>query len=65
MWGEHVIDFSVAEVEVTELQCCNLVLVFSNYADPLHEVHSDQGVLEISGHAISIYYATQRWNVGG
>jgi hypothetical protein len=65
MWGEHVIDFSVPEVEVAELQCCNLVLVCSNCVDPLQEVHSDQGVLEISGHDISIYCAAQRWFVGG
>jgi hypothetical protein len=65
MWGEHVIDFSVAEVEVVEIQRCNLVLVCVNCADPLWEVRSDQGVLEISGHAISIYCTAQRWYVGG
>jgi hypothetical protein len=41
MWGEHVIDFSVAEDEVAELQCCNLVLLYLNYADPLREVLLD------------------------
>jgi hypothetical protein len=64
MWGEHVIDFSVAEVEVTELQRCNLVLVCSNCTDPLREVRSDQGVLKISGHAVSIYCRSEvvcRW----
>jgi hypothetical protein len=65
MWGEYVIDFSVTEVEVDELQRCNLVLVCSNCADPLWEVRSDQGVLEIYGHAILIYCAAQRWYVGG
>jgi hypothetical protein len=35
MWGEHFIDFVIFEVEVVELQCCNLILVCSNYVDPL------------------------------
>jgi hypothetical protein len=55
--GEHVIEFLVVEVEVAKLQHCNLVLVCSNCTDPLQEVCSDQGVLEISGYAISIYNA--------
>ena len=65
MWGEHVIDLPFAEVEVDKLQCYNLILVFSNYVYPLQEVHSDQSVFEISGHAVSIYFAAQRWNIGG
>jgi hypothetical protein len=55
MWGKNVIEFSIVEVEVVELQHCNLVWVCSNCVGPLQEVHSDQGVLEISWNAISIY----------
>jgi hypothetical protein len=65
MWCEHVIEFFVAKVEFIELQRYNLVLVFSNYVDPLRKVHNDQGVLEISRHIISIYCISQRWYVGG
>jgi hypothetical protein len=65
MWGEHVIDFVISEVEVAELQCCNLILVYSNCVDPLREVRSDQGILKISRYIVSIYCATQRWYVGG
>jgi hypothetical protein len=65
MWGEHVIDFAISEVEVSKIQCCNLILVCSNYAYPLREVHRNQGVFEISGHIVLIYCVAQRWNIGG
>jgi hypothetical protein len=65
MWGEHVIDIEISEVEVAELQRCNLILVCSSCAYPLREVHHNQGVFEISSHVVSIYCAAQRWNIGG
>jgi hypothetical protein len=65
MWGEHVVNFVISEVEVVKLQCHNLILVCSNYAYPLWEVRRDQGVFEISGHVVSIYCTAQGWNIGG
>jgi hypothetical protein len=58
MRDKNVIEFSVVEVEVVELQHCNLVWVCLNYAGPLQDVRSDQGVLKISGNSISIYCVT-------
>jgi hypothetical protein len=65
MWGDHVIDFAISKVEVAKLQHCNLILVCSNCAYPLREVHRNQGVFKISGHAVLIYCAAQGWNIGG
>jgi hypothetical protein len=52
MWGEHVVNFPVAEVEVAKLQRCNLFLVCVNCAYPLREVRSDQGILKISRYTV-------------
>jgi hypothetical protein len=49
MWGEHVIDFAISEVEVAKLQRCNLILVCSNCAYPLREVRRNQGVFKSLG----------------
>jgi hypothetical protein len=65
MWGEHVIDFAISKVEVAKIQRCNLILVCLNCAYPLWKVLHNQGVFKISGHAISIYCVTQRWDIGG
>jgi hypothetical protein len=61
MWGEHVVNFAISEVEFAKLQCRNLILVYVNYAYPLQEVCSDQGILKIFRYAISIYCTDQRW----
>jgi hypothetical protein len=55
MWGEHVVDLHVVEVEVAKLQCYNIILVCVNCAYPLREVCSNQVILEVSGHTVSIY----------
>jgi hypothetical protein len=65
MWGEHVIEFMISEVEFTKLNCCNLILVCSNYVYPLWEVHRNEGVFEISRYDVSIFCATQRSHIGG
>jgi hypothetical protein len=64
MWGEHVVDLPVAEVEVTKLQRCNIFLIYMNCMYPLGEVHSDQSVLKLSGHTVSIDCVAQRWYIG-
>jgi hypothetical protein len=63
MQGEHVVGFAISKVEVSKLQRCNLILVCSHCVDPLREVRSDQGVVEVSGHTVSIYCTTQRGNI--
>jgi hypothetical protein len=63
MWGEHVVNFAISEDEVTKLQCHNLMLVCSNCAYSFQEVRRNQGVFEVSGHAISIYCDAQGWNI--
>jgi hypothetical protein len=54
MWGEHVVDLPITEVEVAKLQRCNIFLVCADCVYPLREVHSDQSVLKFSGHTVSI-----------
>jgi hypothetical protein len=61
MWGEHVVDLPVAEVEVAKLQRCNLFLICVNYVYPFREVRSDQSILKLYGHTVSIDCATQKW----
>jgi hypothetical protein len=65
MWGKHVIEIPVAEVEVAKIQRCNLFLVCVNCTYPLWEVRSEQGVLKVSRHTIVIYCASQRWYICG
>jgi hypothetical protein len=65
MWGEHAIDFAISKVEVAKLQHRNLILVCLNCAYPLQEVCRNQGVLEVYGLDVSIYYAAHRWYIGG
>jgi hypothetical protein len=52
--GEHDVSLLVAKVEVTELQCCELILVDSNCVYPFQEVCRDQSTIKLSGHTISV-----------
>jgi hypothetical protein len=61
MWGDHAIYLPIVEVEFTKLQCFNFILVSMNCAYPLQELHSDQGILKISGHIVLIDCVAQRW----
>jgi hypothetical protein len=58
MWGEHVVSLPVTKVEVTELQCYELILVGSNYTYPFREVRCDQSIVKILGHTVSLVGTT-------
>jgi hypothetical protein len=52
MRGEHTVSLPVVEVEVTKLQCGELILVDTNYAHFFQKVHSDQSILKFTGYIV-------------
>jgi hypothetical protein len=54
MWGKHDVRFPVSKVKVTKFQCCELILVGTNYVHPFRKVRGDQSIIEVSRYTITI-----------
>jgi hypothetical protein len=53
MRGEHIVSLPVVEVEVTKLQCGELILVGTNCVHFFQKVHSDQSIPKFTGYTVT------------